>query len=771
MEQGRIGGWLLRRGIKLEYEGLDLLKIEEIGLNPSQQWQIYLAALEYIRVGYYVLPIVMNDKRLPRKEFNVNYGSASRNKKIINKWFHPEEGKFKGWNIGIGCGRDGGVFAIDVDMHHDVDGFKNLSRLEESNDRLPPCPSQKTPNGGKHFLFRWQENAACTTNKIAPGIDTRGGDKTSCKGHVVVWPSKVNGEQYQWDSGGELPDIPSWAMERMGVLWKPTKYASGNRGNENVGEDDYEHIVPLDQVNRMLSYVQIDELDYDGWLKIGMAIKSQYPESEGMEIWEEWSRQGSRYKEGECKVRWSGFSTAGSVRAGTLFYYAKEGGYVVDPLVDTVKGNKFDELVARMNEEYAIVSVGGKIRVLREKEPEYQMMMHYDLLDKESFRTLMQNELTVVQDAKGNPKKISVADIWLSHEHRRTFPNGMGLYPSKAPNGYYNTWNGFTVLPREGDCSLFLEHIKKVICAGKVEIYEWVIDWLADLIQNPDDPKGCAIVMRGGEGIGKGYFANTIGSLFGPHYRHLIDDEHLTNKFNAHLIDAIVVFADEITWGGNKRTSGKLKGMVTERYLVGERKGVDASLYRNMIHMLIASNEDWLVPAGADSRRWLVIDVLGSEANNVAYFNSIKDEMDNGGKEALIHMLQKREITSNLRLAIETEALQEQRMMSSQQDSIVAWWYMAIESEVLETPDEKEFEPGEGSDNPWPTYVNKVALYKEYEDWCFKRKHRTISMNIFFEKVKKKLQIKESRISVNGKRKRVFQIPKLHQIKSIAEDE
>lgn len=741
-----------------EYEELDLHRLKEVGLNPSHQWQIYLAALEYIRAGFYVLPIVMNDKKLPRKDYNVNYGSASRSKINVDKWFHPEEGRFKGWNLGIGCGRDGGVFVIDVDMHGGIDGFANLKRLEDEHDRLPDCPSQRTPNGGKHYFFRWQENAACTTNKIAPGIDTRGGDALSCKGHVVVWPSIVNDKKYEWDTGGELPDVPSWAMERMGVLWRPVKYAKGNRGNENVGDDDYEQTIPVDQVGRMLSYIQIDELDYDGWLKVGMAIKSQYPDGSGLDIWDAWSSGGSRYKDGECRVRWNGFSDSGSVRAGTLFYYAKEGGWEVDPIVDQVKGNKFDEVVARMNDEYAIVSVGGKIKVLREKEPEHQTMMHYDLFDKDSFRTLLQNELMVIVNAKGQPKSISVADIWLSHEHRRTYPNGMGLYPSKAPNGYFNTWNGFSVYPRPGDCSLFCEHVKQIICAGNEALYTWVLDWMADLIQYPDDPKGCAIVMRGGEGIGKGTFANAIGDLFGPHYRHLIDDSHLTSNFNAHLIDAIVVFADEITWGGNKKTAGKLKGMVTERHLVGERKGVDASLYRNMIHMLIASNDRWLIPAGADSRRWLVLDVPSDRANDVSYFESIKDELDNGGKEGLIYMLKRREITSNLRQAPETEALQEQRIMSAQQDTLLNWWCMILTAGKMETPDENEFEPGRDTRPEWPEMVDKVTFYNEYEEWCLKRRIRAISMNIFFKDVKRQLGIHDTRATINKKRKRVFKI-------------
>ena len=752
----------------LNYDtGLRLGKLKEIAKNPDYKWQVYLAALEYIKSGYYLVPLVKNDKRLPRKEFNVNYGNASKNKKVIDKWFNPDSGKFAGWNVGIACGRDGGVFAIDVDMHGTVNGFKNLERLVEENQSLPHGPLQETPNGGKHYLFRWQENAACTTNKIAPGIDTRGGESNVCKGHIVVWPSHVNGKTYEWVIGGELPDVPSWVMERMGVMWKPTKYG---RGNENVGSDDYEQIIPVKQISDMLAHVAIDEIDYDAWLKVGMAIKSQYPDDEGLEIWDDWSKTGIRYKTDECRIRWAGFSLEGSVRAGTLFYYAKEGGWQVDPLdKDVVSGNKYDELVARMNEEFAIVSVGGKIRILREKEPEHSTMMHYDLLDKDSFRTLLQNETMIMVDNNGKAKNVSVADIWLGHEFRRTYPNGMGLYPSKAPNGYYNTWNGFSVVPRPGDCTLFCDHVKDIICGGSIDLYEWVMDWLADLIQNPDDPKGCAIVMRGGEGIGKGTFANAIGELFGPHYRHLIDDSHLTSNFNAHLLDAIIVFADEITWGGNKKTSGKLKGMVTERSLVGERKGVDAILYRNMIHMIVASNSEWVIPAGADSRRWLVLDVAGDRANDVSYFNSIRDELDNGGKEALIFILNERKITNNLRHAPETEALREQRILNSQQDTVLNWWVRCLMAEFIETPDEKEFEPGQDEVTHWPEMVNKVSLYDEYEAWCLKRNQRPVSMNVFIGNIKKTAGMTDSRPEIGGKRKRVLKILPLDKSKEWVE--
>ena len=34
-----------------------------------------------------------------------------------------------------------------------------------------------------------------------------------------------------------------------------------------------------------------------------------------------------------------------------------------------------------------------------------------------------------------------------------------------------------------------------------------------------------------------------------------------------------------------------------------EAKGRDAVMVRNMLHIMIASNEDWVIPAGTDERR------------------------------------------------------------------------------------------------------------------------------------------------------------------------
>jgi len=87
------------------------------------------AAKAYVSAGYYVLPIVKNGKAIPPKKYGITYGNAAITKKTVEKWFHPDTGKFRGWNIGIATGRTGGVFVMDIDQHGKDDGFQTLNAI------------------------------------------------------------------------------------------------------------------------------------------------------------------------------------------------------------------------------------------------------------------------------------------------------------------------------------------------------------------------------------------------------------------------------------------------------------------------------------------------------------------------------------------------------------------------------------------------------------------------------------------------------------------
>jgi hypothetical protein len=93
-----------------------------------------------------------------------------------------------------------------------------------------------------------------------------------------------------------------------------------------------------------------------------------------------------------------------------------------------------------------------------------------------------------------------------------------------------------------------------------------------------------------------------FGSLWGRHFVTVSDAKHLVGAFNAHLRDCVVLFGDEAFFAGDKKHESVLKTLITEESVVIEAKGVDAEVYPNYVHLILASNADWVVPAGHAER-------------------------------------------------------------------------------------------------------------------------------------------------------------------------
>jgi hypothetical protein len=77
--------------------------------------------------------------------------------------------------------------------------------------------------------------------------------------------------------------------------------------------------------------------------------------------------------------------------------------------------------------------------------------------------------------------------------------------------------------------------------------------------------------------------------------------------------------------------------MATEDNLTFEPKGVNAFTGPNMLSIMMASNEKWVVPAGEDDRRFVVFDVPDTHREDFAYFAAIRSQLDAGGREAFLH--------------------------------------------------------------------------------------------------------------------------------------
>ena len=67
--------------------------------------------------------------------------------------------------------------------------------------------------------------------------------------------------------------------------------------------------------------------------------------------------------------------------------------------------------------------------------------------------------------------------------------------------------------------------------------------------------------------------------------------------------------AEEAVWAGDRSAQGVLKSLITEPEMLVERKGVDPVKMRNLMRVMFTSNEDWVVPAALDDRRFACFDV------------------------------------------------------------------------------------------------------------------------------------------------------------------
>ena len=183
-----------------------------------------------------------------------------------------------------------------------------------------------------------------------------------------------------------------------------------------------------------------------------------------------------------------------------------------------------DDVIAQLNKEFAVADVGGKVVILHKKKAQF------DLKTKNAFKTWLGNRYVEVD---GKPKPLS--------EHLRfgteIVPRLIVLCSHRAEHTAlvnYNTWQGWAVEPTAGDCSKILRHVLDNVCRGDVQIFQWVIAWWAQLLQDPMNKPGTALVIVGPQGTGKTTLGEYMKRILGPHYVKVSDPRLVVGNFNSH---------------------------------------------------------------------------------------------------------------------------------------------------------------------------------------------------------------------------------------------
>lgn len=330
------------------------------------------------------------------------------------------------------------------------------------------------------------------------------------------------------------------------------------------------------------------------------------------------------------------------------------------------------------------------------------------------------DRFVIVPDPKtGEPMRRPFAEAWLQSQKVRRYDRAEFLPGMATPPNVLNLWCGWPCLDVPDDsageppeCELFLNHIRDNLCGGDIELYLYLLGWMADALQNPHRTSRVAVVMHGPQGSGKSLFATCFAELFAPHSAVLARPEQLTGQFNKHLMDKCFVFADEAFFAGNRQQAASLKTLVTSEEIFVEPKGVDGFMAPKRFRLVMASNDEHVIRAEADDRRFLVLRVdAGVYNNSSTYFKAILDEWANGGKRALFRWLRGAYWRRELELNWRAEDRPKTRALELQKDLSLDPPVMAVLNMLREGEPPCNFLPdGSGIFVPTQTMADAVRL-------------------------------------------------------------
>lgn len=201
---------------------------------------------------------------------------------------------------------------IDIDPRNGGDeSFKKLCADMDMDLMALSGFTVATGGGGWHLYFTRPQGAFAQSIEKYRGIDFK------TNGFVVGCDSiHKNGMKYERDKG--FPCDMAQAPDELLELLKRADVTRALVSGQQVDITEKELL-------EIVMHIQGFD-DYDQWVRVGMGVHHA-TQGAGIEIWDKWSQQSSKYN-GDLDAKWHSFGkSAVVVTLGTLIHLAEESGW------------------------------------------------------------------------------------------------------------------------------------------------------------------------------------------------------------------------------------------------------------------------------------------------------------------------------------------------------------------------------------------------------------------------------------------------------------
>jgi hypothetical protein len=661
-------------------------------------------ALKLAAQGFHIFPLEPNSKiphidGFPRR--------ATRDPQQLRAWWTcPVMEIEQDFNIGISTshyGDDEALLVVDIDNKGTKHGDDTVLELELQGLELPPTRMQHTPTGGHHMVYR-------VPTAVKQGVDIFGKgsglDTRSSGGYIVAAGSEIDGRPYTNDATVMPALAPRWLVEKCGAA--PARQADADVPVEGVD--------PNRARERAIHYLQNNapqsikgQAGDQTALKVCMRLKDfGVPQSECLDLLLDHWFEGSGWAPDKLERKVRNAYKYGQERPGAAAAES-DFGAPGEPPAGGAQGDGPGHPFAELNKEFAFVLSGGGHHILWETT-DADGHPKLERLQEASFHAMHASKMMSM-----GKKTEPVTKLWMADPQRRSY-KGVCFKPAGGVGPeWYNLWRGFA-FDHEGDHSPqaqaavdhFVQHVTENVCGGNAAHARWILGYFAHMIQRPQEKYGVALVLRGRKGVGKTLISDIIGKLLGGHYLLTSNRRYLLGNFNAHMENLLMLTLDEAFWSGDKQAEGQLKDLITGEKQLIEHKHAGSYKTDNFMRVLVLGNEDWVVPASHDERRFAVFEVGSKRQQDHSYFGEMMAGMKAGGYAALLDYLMKFDLSGlDLRTAPDTQALHEQKQASL--EPLQQWWFDSLEEgRVL----------GADFDGPWPEKVGKERLRSAFRRYA-----------------------------------------------------
>lgn len=273
------------------------------------------------------------------------------------------------------------------------------------------------------------------------------------------------------------------------------------------------------------------------------------------------------------------------------------------------------------------------------------------------------------KQVKYSKKKISIISLWIKSINRKTARKE--TFVSKGID-CFSTFSHIAITPElaekyGGDISeiqYYLNYYKEHWCQNDEKLFDTIVKRQACYVQRVGVKYPSIIAIKGPEGVLKGGFVAVLSDIIGNEYCYQPSSiNEVIGNFNSLMDNTLLDFLDELVWGGDKQNAGTFKKLVSEKKRISNEKYGPIRKVENCFNSIIASNEDWVVPAGSTARRFIIIQ---SDKWLIDQPREVVDKLVNVNRFTYAKYLYSIDLTGyDPREIVKTAALADQKLRSS----------------------------------------------------------------------------------------------------------